>query len=200
MTNGNRMAATLIASSVICALLFAQGILPNARAQQSAILILDHEGQAAGQIEVLCDNTSTNTGQCGNNQAILIRYHASEGRDLELREDLTCPSCLAGPARFQDPSGDNFDCTDIDYPVLITSGSTFDISSESCGVELPLQAGPWSFTSDVLGFSEPVIAFFDISFFVLPESPVGAIALMSSSLAVLGGFLYFRQHRASVAF
>ncbi|MGI0037542.1 MAG: hypothetical protein ACRD99_04210 [Nitrososphaera sp.] len=200
MINGNRMAATLYASSVICALLFAQSIIPSAQAQQSSILILDHEGQAAGQIEVLCDNAATTTGQCGNNQEIIIRYHASEGRDLEIREDLDCPSCLSGPARFQDPSGDNLDCTGIDYPVLIKSGSTFEISSESCGVDLPLRAGPWSFTSDVLGFSEPVVAFFDVSFFVLPESPIGAIALMSSSLAMLGGFLYFRQRRTNISF
>lgn len=164
MRNGNRMAATLIACGAIFTLLLVQIIVPSAHAQQSG-LIFDHKGQAAGRIEVMCDNTSTAAGQCGNNQDITIRYHASEGRDLELRADLDCPSCLSAPARFQDPSGTNHDCTDIDYPVLITSGSTFDISSDSCGVTLPLQAGPWSFTSDVLGFSEPVVAFFDVSFF-----------------------------------
>jgi hypothetical protein len=199
MRNGNRMAATLIACGAIFTLSLVQNMIANAHAQQLGILISDHDGKAAGRIEVLCDNTSTAAGQCGNNQDIIIRYHASEGRDLELRADLNCPSCLSGPARFQDPSGNNHDCTDIDYPVLITSGSTFDISSDSCGVTLPLQAGPWSFTSDVLGFSEPVVAFFDVSFFVLPESPVGPIALLSSSLALLGGFVYFRHRRISFA-
>ena len=129
-----------------------------------------------------------------------IRYHASEGRDLELVEDLECPSCLSGPAKFQGPSGDNYVCDDIDYPVLIPSGSTFDMSGESCGVTLPLQAGPWAFLSDVQGSSEQIVAFFDVSFFVLPESPIGAVALMGTSLAVLGGFLYFRQHRGRVSF
>jgi hypothetical protein len=193
------MAPTLIACGALFTLLLVANIAPNVYAQQPGMLILDHQGQAAGRIEVMCDNTSSAAGQCGNSQKIIIRYHASEGRDLELSADLDCASCLSGPARFQDPSGNSHDCTLIDYPVLITSGSTFDISSDSCGVALPLQAGPWSFTSDVLGFSEPVVAFFDVSFFVLPESPVGVIALLGSSLAILGGFAYFRQRGISFA-
>jgi hypothetical protein len=199
MFSGNSKFAALLASGIVCALLLQQTVFQSAQAQQSIILILDHEGQAAGQLEILCDNASGGE-QCGNNQDVVIRYHASAGRDLELREDLDCPSCLSGPAKFQSPSGADFVCTDIEYPVVIPSGSTFDISAESCGVDLPLQAGPWAFLSDVLGLSEPVVAFFDVSFFVLPESPVGAVALMGSSLAVLGGFLYYRQHRGRVAF
>jgi hypothetical protein len=197
MSKGNSIAATL-AGGVVCALLISQTV-HNAYAEQSMVLILDHDGNAAGQLEILCESVSS-AGQCGNNEDVVIRYHASEGRDLELREDLDCPSCLSGPAKFQGPSGDDFACIDIDYPVLIPSGSTFDISAESCGISLPLQAGPWAFISDVLGLGEPVVAFFDVSFFVLPESPIGAIALMGSSLAVLGGFLFFRQHRGRVSY
>ena len=199
MIDRKSKSAALIASGIVCVLLLPQTLFQSAQAQQSTILILDHEGQAAGQLEILCDNSSGGE-QCGNNQDIVVRYHASAGRDLELREDLDCPSCLSGPAKFQDPTGTDYVCSDIEYPVLIPSGSTFDISAESCGAELPLQAGPWAFLSDVLGMSEPVVAFFDVSFFVLPESPIGAVALMGSSLAVLGGFLYFRQHRGRVSF
>jgi hypothetical protein len=36
---------------------------------------------------------------------------------------------------------------------------------------------------------------FETSFFVVPESPIGAVVLIISSLAALGGFVYFRQHR-----
>lgn len=36
----------------------------------------------------------------------------------------------------------------------------------------------------------------DESFFVLPESPVGVIAMMFSAMAALGGYLYLRSHRA----
>lgn len=39
---------------------------------------------------------------------------------------------------------------------------------------------------------------FKTSFFVLPESPLGAIVLISSSLATLGGFLYFGQKRKAL--
>jgi hypothetical protein len=197
MLNGNRMTGALVAAGIICGLLFPQSLIQSAHAQQSIVLILDHDGQAAGQIEVLCEDAS-GSAQCGNNQDVIIRYHASQGRDLELLEDLDCPACLSGPAKFQGPSGHDFVCTDVDYPVLIPSGSTFDISAESCGVALPLQAGPWAFISDVQGFDKQVVAFFDVSFFVLPESPIGAVALMGSSLAVLGGFLYYRQHRGKV--
>ena len=35
---------------------------------------------------------------------------------------------------------------------------------------------------------------FETNFFVIPESPVGAAALIGSSLAALGGFMYFRRH------
>ena len=198
MSNGNSISAAFVAAGIACVLLYPNALFQGAQAQQS-ILILDHEGNAAGQLEVICESV-TESGQCGNNQDVTIRYHASEGRDLELIEDLECPSCLSGPAKFQGPSGDNYVCDDIDYPVLIPSGSTFDISGESCGVTLPLQAGPWAFLSDVQGSSEQIVAFFDVSFFVLPESPIGAVALMGTSLAVLGGFLYFRQHRGRVSF
>jgi len=39
---------------------------------------------------------------------------------------------------------------------------------------------------------------FQTSFFVLPESPLGAIVLIGSSLATLGGFLYFGQKRRAL--
>jgi hypothetical protein len=38
-----------------------------------------------------------------------------------------------------------------------------------------------------------------ISFFVLPESPIGVAALMGSSLAVLGAFVGLRRYKASAA-
>ncbi len=39
------------------------------------------------------------------------------------------------------------------------------------------------------------IADFNVSFSVLPESPIGTAALVGSSIAALGGFMAFRQHR-----
>lgn len=197
MTIGKGIASALIAGSMICAVLFSGTLsIQSAHAQQLVVDIFDHEGKQAGQLEVICDNSSNVPGQCGRSQDVLVRYHASEGRDLELLDDANCPACFSGPARFQGPSGDNYSCADIDYPLLIPAGTTFDISAESCGVPFPLEAGPWAFLSDVVGFSEPVVAFFDVSFFVLPESPIGAVALMGSSLAALGAFLYFKQVRA----
>jgi hypothetical protein len=197
MANGKGIASVLIAGSMICAVLFSGTLsIQSAHAQQLIIDIFDHEGQPAGQLEVICDNSSNIPGQCGRSQDVLVRYHASEGRDLEIRDDETCPACFSSPARFQSPSGENYLCTDIEYPLLVPAGTALDVSAESCGVPFPLEAGPWAFLSDVVGLNEPVVAFFDVSFFVLPESPIGAIALMGSSLAAFGAFFYFRQMRA----
>jgi hypothetical protein len=37
-----------------------------------------------------------------------------------------------------------------------------------------------------------------VGFFVIPESPIGAIAMVIASMAVLGGFLYFRSRQPIV--
>ena len=48
---------------------------------------------------------------------------------------------------------------------------------------------------EVDGVVSKSTAEFKTNFFVIPESPVGAAALIGSSLAALGGFMYFRRHR-----
>jgi len=48
-------------------------------------------------------------------------------------------------------------------------------------------------------FNQSYTASFVVDIFVIPESPIGAIALMGSSLAALGAFVYFRQCRNKLA-
>jgi hypothetical protein len=70
---------------------------------------------------------------------------------------------------------------------------------------LPLTPGAQdSFTPDAVGHwtveaeSEhihTVLASFDVPFMVIPESPVGIVALIGSSLAALGGFMFLRRNR-----
>jgi|GEM_PF-5264453 len=56
------------------------------------------------------------------------------------------------------------------------------------------QPGQWTLEVEFTKFGR-VIKNFDCSFFVLPESPIGALAMIGSSLALLGGFVGLRRFR-----
>jgi hypothetical protein len=56
------------------------------------------------------------------------------------------------------------------------------------------QPGQWILEVEFTKFGH-VIKTFDCSFYVLPESPVGALAMVGSSLAAMGGFLGLRKFR-----
>ena len=56
------------------------------------------------------------------------------------------------------------------------------------------QPGQWTLEVEFTKFGH-VIKNFDCSFFVLPESPIGALAMIGSSLALLGGFVGLRRFR-----
>ena len=58
----------------------------------------------------------------------------------------------------------------------------------------PDAIGRWTVIAD-FGDEEEIVKTLDIRFNVIPESPLGALALIGSSLAALGGFVYFRQSR-----
>jgi hypothetical protein len=57
------------------------------------------------------------------------------------------------------------------------------------------QPGEWTVDVEFTKFGH-VIKTFDCAFFVIPESPVGAAALMGSSLAALGGFFFLRRRNS----
>jgi hypothetical protein len=56
------------------------------------------------------------------------------------------------------------------------------------------QPGQWTLEVEFTKFGR-MIKNFDCSFFVLPESPIGALAMIGSSLALLGGFVGLRRFR-----
>ena len=69
--------------------------------------------------------------------------------------------------------------------------TTFDVSNFS--------PGHWRFVAEFYNNGQLVDikgsnVWTNHSFFVLPESPIGILALVASSLAVLGGFMYLRSH------
>ncbi|HEV8386720.1 MAG TPA: hypothetical protein VGQ03_03775 [Nitrososphaera sp.] len=58
----------------------------------------------------------------------------------------------------------------------------------------PDEPGDWIVEAD-FGNGQVLQKTLSISFFVLPESPIGAIAMVAASMASLGAFLYFRMAR-----
>ena len=64
------------------------------------------------------------------------------------------------------------------------------------------QQGDWHFHAEFYNAEDELISdgrqtFANNSFFVLPESPIGVAALVASSLAVLGGFMFLRTRSHS---
>ena len=85
----------------------------------------------------------------------------------------------------------------------------FDVSDQTCYTatfpgSLFDQQGDWHFHAEFYNAQNQLISdgrqtFANNSFFVLPESPIGVIALLGSTLAVLGGFMFLRSRgRASL--
>lgn len=83
------------------------------------------------------------------------------------------------------------------------TGAGFDVSDQVCytatfAAALFDQQGDWHFHAEFYNAQDQLISdgrqtFANNSFFVLPESPIGVAALIASSLAVLGGFMFLRS-------
>jgi hypothetical protein len=57
---------------------------------------------------------------------------------------------------------------------------------------LPLAPGSHTFVLDTTATT--LLIEFGVTFFVLPESSIGAIAIIGSAFAALGAFVGFRRH------
>ncbi len=84
------------------------------------------------------------------------------------------------------PADAGFDVSDQTCYTATFAGSLFD------------QQGDWHFHAEFYNAQDQLISdgrqtFANNSFFVLPESPIGILALVGSSLAVLGGFMFLRS-------
>lgn len=60
------------------------------------------------------------------------------------------------------------------------------------------EQGPWIVEAD-FGNGQVVQETLDVSFFVVPESPIGAIAMIGGSMSALGLYLYFKMPRKPLA-
>ncbi len=88
------------------------------------------------------------------------------------------------------PSGVGFNVVDQTCYTTTFDGSLFD------------KQGDYHFHAEFYNAEDQLIAdnqqtFTNNSFFVLPESPIGVAALVVSSLAVLGGFMFLRNRSHS---
>jgi hypothetical protein len=67
-------------------------------------------------------------------------------------------------------------------------------SSKPSDTFAPDEPGRWTVEAD-FNNGQVLRKTLDVAFFVLPESPIGAIAMITASMASLGAFLYFRMAR-----
>jgi hypothetical protein len=93
---------------------------------------------------------------------------------------------LTSTAEETCPADAGFDVSDQTCYTTTFAGSLFD------------QQGDWHFHAEFYNAQNQLISdgrqtFANNSFFVLPESPIGILALVGSSLAVLGGFMFLRS-------
>jgi hypothetical protein len=92
--------------------------------------------------------------------------------------------------------------TAIDCPTGAGFGANQDCYSVTFDGSLFDQQGDWHVHVEFYNAQNQLIAdgrqdFQNHSFFVLPESPIGILALVGSSLAVLGGFMFLRSRNHS---
>jgi hypothetical protein len=96
---------------------------------------------------------------------------------------------------YWNPSGN------IDYETAFYCGITANCLDGSAKTSYTLnQAGPWEIILSITyGPNGQYVnwynVYINISYNVLPESPIGVLALSTASLAALGGFVYFRRFR-----
>jgi hypothetical protein len=106
---------------------------------------------------------------------------ASVGDELEAVATTDDPDVTEVIFRWIDPS----DVVDRTVTVALAGGSASDIFMSD-------EKGTWKVEAD-FGNGKVVEVTLDISFFVLPESPIGSLALVASTLASLGAFAFFRN-------
>jgi len=94
-----------------------------------------------------------------------------------------------------------FACGNLAYSstVPLVGGMAEDVQQVfPCQDVRDLGAAPWVVEAD-FGNGQAVQKELFFSFFVLPESPIGAIAMILSSVGALGVFLYFRSRKPLVS-
>ena len=100
-------------------------------------------------------------------------------------ENVDDPLLTAATFRWIDPNGN------VDHTVI--AGSDFGTAISAF---VPDETGTWIVEAD-FGNGQILRTTLDISFFVVPESPIGAISMSVTSVAILGSFMYFRSRKSA---
>jgi len=85
-----------------------------------------------------------------------------------------------------DPSGN------VDSTTTLPLSSGFDADDTFT----PDEVGTWTVEAHLGNDGGVILKTLDVRFLVIPESPIGVIALMGSFFAAFGGYAYFRQKRS----
>jgi hypothetical protein len=97
-----------------------------------------------------------------------------------------------------DPVASQVDFTWETEEGFIGQSSTHSVSSgQAEDTASCLDPGRWFVEAD-FGNGQVIQRTLFVGFMVLPESPIGPIAMILSSVGVLGGFLYFRSRKTSI--
>ncbi|MEM2966283.1 MAG: hypothetical protein QW052_05025, partial [Candidatus Nitrosocaldaceae archaeon] len=110
--------------------------------------------------------------------------------------------------RVYEPDGDVCvpKATLITFPYTITAPGSLTLTYPNhFEPDIPNSTGDLQCTTNVTGEYEVYvdanttigsvnyIVYFDVSFFVVPQSPIGAVAIVGSSIAALGAFMAFKR-------
>jgi len=159
----------------------------------------DHDPKFFGEIKRLFDLLKKNLGLAfsmpsQNGNLFLVEQgegHPSDGI-VVLNHQVTAifetESILANEITFSwiKPSGE------------IASTETLPLESTAQDSFEPNTPGHWTVEADSLHL-HTVLASFDVPFSVIPESPIGIIALIGSSAATLAGFVILKRKHGSAA-
>lgn len=109
-----------------------------------------------------------------------------------------CEDVRAVATVQNDPDVSQVDFTWMNEEGFIGQSSTHAVSSgQAEDTASCLDPGKWTVEAD-FGNGEVIQRTLFVGFMVLPESPIGSIALILSSVGILGGFLYFRSKKPSI--
>ncbi|MGI0016720.1 MAG: hypothetical protein ACREBU_25125 [Nitrososphaera sp.] len=164
---------------------------------QTASAAEEHTTVRAFQNGVLLDG---DPGQIGTDTDCVGGIHSDEGAvsmtcylippGVANNDNTNAIAQLSTGVNVACPADAGFDLADDECFSVTFDGSLFD------------QQGDWHFHAEFYNATQGLIAdgkqtFANNSFFVLPESPIGVAALVVSSLAVLGGFMFLRRRNHS---
>lgn len=179
------IALAITVAPVLAQSAFAAGANTKVKAFQNGAVVGDSQSDG-GQI-----NTDTDcVGGIDNDEGstYMICYLIPPG--VSNNDNSNAIAQLTSSAEITCPANVGFNVADQDCYSVTFPAALFD------------KNGDWHFHVEFYNAQDQLIAdgqqtFANNSFFVLPESPIGVAALVMSSLAVLGGFMFLKSRKHS---